>query len=85
MIPEFQHMISILTMASLISHLNELDRFNSCGTFIYANSHMQIASKYAFNFTNVTDLLLHFLQIQSDKLTFWLSLRSHQLPSVVIK
>jgi len=39
MIPEFQHMISILTMASLISHLNELNRFNSSGTFIYANIH----------------------------------------------
>ena len=45
---------------------------------------ISIASKCAFNFTNVTDLLLHFLQIQSDKVTFWLSLQSHQLPSVVM-
>jgi hypothetical protein len=47
--------------------------------------HIPIASKCVFNFSNVTDLLLHFLQIQSDKVTFWLSLHSQQLPSVIIK
>jgi hypothetical protein len=45
---------------------------------------MSTASKCVFNFTNVTYLLLHFLQIQSDKVRLWLSLQGQHLASVVI-